>query len=158
MLKCSIKLTALALVLVGLCCGDALAGVNFLPGSGAGGSVRNQRTCAGYNLREPKCNGKACAAGWKCSSCNNAIKTLYKCEQLPTPDGYTAGKQSCAPCQQYSYSGFSGNLINGKCEIIDGCLESASGSGYTSFSYLNGVTISGNSIEKITKTGYRVAN
>jgi len=138
-------------------CVNAWAGVQFLPGSGASGNVRanHGNSCIGYLLTQPKCNNQACSAGWSCTKCVNDKGSFYKCYQLRCNSGYTPGKIGCPPCQKYEHSGFSGNLICGKCTIIDRCLESASGDGYTSFEYLNSVTISGNDVIEHMETGYQ---
>lgn len=141
-------------------CVNAWAGVQFLPGSGASGNVRARQgnPCAGYNLTQPKCRGQACSVGWNCPKCVNANGSFYKCTPLKCDSDYTPGKTGCAPCQQYDYKGFAGNMICGKCTIINRCIENASGDNYTSFEYLNSVTISGKNIIKHMETGYELKN
>ena len=159
--KQKINLAVLVVVLVAFACFEAMAGVQFLPGSGKNGNVRASRgnPCMGYNLTTPKCAGKACKVGWNCQSCTNAKGTYYKCVPLAcdTVNGYVAGRSSCAPCQQYEYKGFAGNQICGKCNIINGCLET-SGENTQPFQYVIGVTINRDKINNEKKTGYRLNN
>lgn len=141
-------------------CASAIAGIQFLPSSSSSGNVRKKQgnSCVGYNLSQPKCNGQACSVGWTCQKCVNAGGSFYKCTPKKCDSEYTPGKLGCAPCQQYDYDGFAGNQICGKCTIINRCLESASGDEYTSFEYLNSVTISGKDINKHMETGYKLKN
>ena len=134
-------------------CTDAYAGVSFLPGSGTKSAGRQVQAnhCTGYNLRNKKCENEACAVGWNCESCHNARGTFYACTPRKCEDGYTPGLTSCPTCQQYSYKGFAGNRICGKCTAISNC----SSSGSQSFTYVNSVNISGKNINKIEKTGYK---
>lgn len=158
MFKRNFSLMVLAIVLGAFVCSDATAGVKLLPGNGGGGNVRASRgnPCMGYNLSAPKCDGKACKIGWNCQICTNATGKHYKCVQLTCAAGYKAGKTSCSKCQKYEYKGFSGNQICGKCDVINGCLESGAGEEYTSFKYVIGVNVSGNKINSIEETGYRL--
>lgn len=153
-------LKSAALVLSVLVYAEAYAGVQFLPNGGAAKNVRNKQgnPCMGYNLSKPKCENMACAAGWNCASCTNARGTFYKCTQYKCESGYAAGKTSCASCQQYAYNGFAGNQICGKCENISNCLTSASSDDYTSFEYVNSVTISGKNVIENKKTAYKPKN
>lgn len=158
MFKQNLRAMALVAVFGLFVCYDATAGVKFLPGSGASGNVRASRgnPCIGYNLTSAKCAGKACSVGWNCLTCTNAKGKYYKCTPLTCEAGYTPGKVSCAPCQKYEHKGFAGNQICGKCSVINGCLESGEGEGYTSFQYVNGVVVSGNKITNKEETGYRL--
>ena len=106
---------------------SAQAKVCFLPGGKCPGDASPSSViravqgdqCLGYNLTQIKCKDLACEIGWDCESCTNAQGTFYKCTKKPTPPGYTPGLEKCpSPCQKYTWSGFTGTQINGKCEDI----------------------------------------
>lgn len=136
-------------------CTAPSAKVNFLPGSSgsrSAGRAIQGNPCTGYNLRSKKCEDEACKPGWNCDSCTNARGTFYKCTPRSCEGDFKAGTMSCATCQEYTYKGFSGNRICGKCTQISNCTSSGS----QSFTYTNGVSIKGKNINKIEKTGYRL--
>ena len=115
--------------------------------------------CDGYNLDREKCtdsegNHEACYVGWDCSSCTNASGTHYKCTAKEPPAGYEPGLEECTtPCQLYTFNGFSGNKINGKCTPISGYTTQDPGDCYTYTmpDYVYKVNISGASVTEVTR-------
>lgn len=159
MLKKFFVITALIITSTVFCL-ETNARVSFLPGTGsqprsaANQGVRrsNGNQCSGFSLRQKKCEGMACSAGWDCQSCSNAQGQFWKCTPKKCSGDFKAGKTSCGDCEQYSYDGFAGNQICGLCTAIANCTTTPSSN---SFSYVNRVKINGANIEKINKTGYR---
>lgn len=160
LLKIGLKVTALIMAVLGIfIVSDAVAKVGFLPGNGSGNSRVSAsvgNTCSGYALSKPKCENEACKAGWNCSSCSNAKGKYYKCTPKDTPAGYTVGLQKCPKtCQEYSYKGFTGNKINGRCVDISNCSPTALSEDARDFEYHYGVSINGNQITYLNRTGYK---
>ena len=151
-------IAAIAVTFYSSLCTQACARVNFLPGNGGArtknvGRAASGDSCSGYNLRQKKCDGLACSSGWNCQSCTNAQGQHWKCTPNKCTDGYTSGKTSCGDCSQYSYNGFAGNQICGKCTAIDNCTSTPN---EDSFTYLNKVRVNGTNVEETKKTGYRL--
>ncbi|MBR1600624.1 MAG: hypothetical protein IJ677_03510, partial [Alphaproteobacteria bacterium] len=65
---------------------------------------------------------QACEEWWNCESCTNAQGTYYKCKERSTPEGFKEGLYECkTPCQAYTHSGLTGNLVNGNCCSLRCC-------------------------------------
>ena len=150
-----------ALILLCVFFSEASARVCFLPGGRclnefmvAGGRAVQSVSCDGYNLTQIKCENKACEIGWDCESCTNAQGTFYKCTKKPTPEGYTPGLEKCSSsCQKYTWEGFTGNQINGRCEDLEGytSIKPNPCSTYIIPDYTCGVNIEGTEIKELTK-------
>lgn len=156
--KTSLALILMPLVLGVFVCSEAVSAIKFLPASGndtGGFRAVIDDSCMDYPLLAPNCQGKKCEQGWICDSCTNSVGTYYKCEPAITPVNYTAGVTSCEPCNEYLHNGFTGDLINGRCVVIDGCMENALNGSYEPFQYVIGVEVSDTGITYIEKTGYK---
>ena len=158
-MKSEIKFTKILITVASIyfITSQASARISFLPAAQDTGGFRENiyDSCSDYELTEPPCKGRPCEIGWICESCINKSGTYHKCEPKETPLGYTAGLTSCEPCNAYSYLGFSGNLINGKCTPIENCIDKAETPEQPTFKYVSGVKTEEDLITNIESIGYR---